>query len=130
MTDLYPAAPVLIVDDEKMSLTALDFLLRIDGITNTVLCNDSRNVQTELEKQNFSAVLLDLSMPHLSGLELLLYIRNNYPDIPTIVVTGQTSVQKAMKCLTLGAFEYILKPVDRYRLIKRVWEAIETRASA
>ena len=76
----YPAAPLLIVDDEQAFLHSAEFLLAAEGLHNVVLCPDSRQVMTLLGGREFSVVLLDLSMPHVSGHELLPRIVEEHPE--------------------------------------------------
>ena len=71
MAAVYPSAPALIVDDEENTLHSLSIILSVAGINNTVLCQDSRKVKPLLSQNTFSVVTLDLTMPHISGQELL-----------------------------------------------------------
>jgi DNA-binding NtrC family response regulator len=66
-------------------------------------------------------------MPHISGEELLPMIIADYPEIPVVVVTGSNDVDTAVKCMQHGAFDYILKPVEKSRLIGGVKRAVELR---
>jgi DNA-binding NtrC family response regulator len=72
-------------------------------------------------------MLLDLKMPYISGEELLPMITADYPEIPVVVVTGSNDVDTAVKCMQNGAFDYILKPVEKSRLIGGVKRAVELR---
>ena len=65
-------------------------------------------------------MLLDLWMPHVSGEELLQKITADYPDVPVIVVTGADDVETAVRCMRQGAFDYIVKPVEKSRLVSSV----------
>jgi DNA-binding response OmpR family regulator len=62
-------------------------------------------------------MLLDLRMPHISGEELLPKIISEYPEVPVIVVTGANDVETAVKCMQHGAFDYIVKPIEKSRLV-------------
>jgi DNA-binding NtrC family response regulator len=66
-------------------------------------------------------------MPHISGEELLPMITSDYPEIPVVVITGANDVDTAVKCMQHGAFDYILKPVEKSRLIGGVKRAVELR---
>ena len=125
---LFPADPVLLVDDEELALSAADFALRSQGITNLASCRDAREVPGLLEAGRFAAVLLDLTMPHLSGRELLPAIVQEHPELPVIVLTGANDVETAVRCMKDGAFDYLLKPVDESRLQSAVRRAIEIGA--
>jgi CheY-like chemotaxis protein len=119
-----PRDPILIVDDEEQTLKSVDAVLKMNGMGNTVLCNDSRTVVSQLEHFRFSAVLLDLSMPAMSGVELLTMIGEQYPETPVIVATAQNSFQTAVQCMKLGAFDYLVKPVNKDALLLSVRRAI------
>jgi DNA-binding NtrC family response regulator len=122
-----PEWPVLAVDDEAQALEGVGRVLAAVGITNVIPCEDSRKVADILAGQDVSVVLLDLSMPHLSGEELLPKIVSAYPEVPVIVVTGVNDVDKAVHCMREGAFDYMVKPVERSRLQSGVRRAIELR---
>ncbi len=127
-TPLLPHHPILLVDDEPHALASFDIALRSQGISNTVRCQDSREVAPLLEKQEVEVILLDLMMPHVSGQEILTHIARTNPDIPVIIVTGVNEVETAVQCIRDGAFDYVLKPVDGERLITSINRAIEMRS--
>jgi DNA-binding NtrC family response regulator len=66
-------------------------------------------------------------MPHVSGEELLPVINADFPEIPVIIITGANDVETAVKCMKHGAFDYMVKPVEKSRLIGGVKRAIELR---
>lgn len=123
-TAAYPEAPILLVDDEEQALKSYDLTLRYNGYTNTIRCQDSRRVQDILAERQVSLVMLDLCMPHVTGEELLEYIGGAYPDIPVIVVTGYNEVDRAVRCMRAGSMEYLVKPVERERLLPAVESAV------
>lgn len=127
MQSLFPMNPVLLVDDEPHTLSSFDIALKSSGINNTIRCHDSRNVMSIINEQEIELILLDLIMPHISGQEILTRISEDYPEIPIIIITGVNEVDSAVLCLKLGAFDYILKPVDMDRLVPAVKRAIEVR---
>ena len=121
----YPYLPVLLVDDEVQALNSFETVLSSARIKNCIQCRDSREVLPLLSKQEIEVILLDLRMPFLSGEELLPVIISEYPEIPVIVVTGANDVETAVKCMQAGAFDYMVKPVEKSRLIAGVRRAIE-----
>ncbi|HIJ78043.1 MAG TPA: sigma-54-dependent Fis family transcriptional regulator [Deltaproteobacteria bacterium] len=125
---LYPPHPILLVDDEPHALASFDIALRSQGINNTIRCNDSREVAGYLKNNDIEVVLLDLMMPHVSGQEILADIMHNYPDIPTIIVTGVNEVESAVESIRNGAFDYVLKPVEIERLLPSIKRALEIRS--
>ena len=105
----YPANPILLVDDELPWLRSLSLALREStGISNIVKCSDSREVINVLRNKEVSLVLLDLTMPHLSGQELLPMITEEFPEIPVIVLSGLNQIDTAVCCIQLGAFDYFV----------------------
>lgn len=125
MTPNNPALPVLIVDDEMESLDGFELMLNSNGFNHIITCQESRQVMAFLEKNEPSVILLDLSMPHLSGQDLLNRISIDHPHIPMIIVTGRNEVETAVACMTRGAFDYMVKPVEQGRLISGVRRAVE-----
>jgi len=121
----YPHLPIMLVDDEPQALTSLEMTLRSASMNNFICCQDSRDVLSVLARQEIEIMLLDLWMPHLSGEELLRQITADYPDVAVVVITGANDVETAFRCMQEGAFDYIVKPVERSRLISSVRRAIE-----
>ena len=122
---LYPEFGVLLVDDETSFLRSLSITLeRSGGITNTHRCSDSREVMDILQQQSIGLVLLDLTMPHLSGQDLLAMITEQHPGIAVIIISGLNQVESAVKCLQQGAFDYFVKTSEEGRLIEGIKRAI------
>jgi DNA-binding NtrC family response regulator len=120
---LYPAAPVLLVDDEAQFLASAVFILKGAGINNVVTCSDSRRVMSLLEAQAFSVVLLDLSMPHIAGIDLLPEILARFPGTPVIIISAANDTETEVRCLGQGALAYLLKPLHGDSLIAVVKQA-------
>ena len=127
MTSLYPQLPVLMVDDEVQALNSFELVLRSSSVNNIIRCQDSRNVIAIFSSQEIEVMMLDLSMPHVSGEELLSRVIKDYPEVPVIVITGSNDVDTAVACMKTGAFDYMVKPVEKSRLISGVKRAIELR---
>jgi len=124
---LFPEDPVVIVDDELKILEGFTIILKMAGINNIVCIQDSRQVMSYIEQNQIELILLDLTMPIVSGEELLEETTNRFPEIPSIIVTGNNEIDIAVKCMQKGALDYILKPVEESRLIGSVKKAIELR---
>jgi DNA-binding NtrC family response regulator len=127
MTSLYPQLPVLMVDDEVQALNSFEMVLRSANMNHLVRCQDSRDVMAIFSSQEIEVMMLDLSMPHVSGEELLSMVTKGYPEVPVIVITGSNDVDTAVACMKTGAFDYMVKPVEKSRLISGVKRAIELR---
>jgi len=123
--NLYPPFGILLVDDEPAWLLSLSVSLeRCAGITNIITCRDSREVIKTIERQEIGLVILDLVMPHLGGEEVLALIREQHPEITTIVISGMNQLETAVRCMKMGAFDYYVKTDDEDRLINGVMRAI------
>jgi DNA-binding NtrC family response regulator len=124
-TDLIPENPILIVDDEESVISSLTTILKSHGLNNIIGCQDSRDVMKLMNSAKIEVILLDLTMPNITGNELLLEIHERYPHIPVIVVTGTNEVKAAVDCMKAGAFDYMVKAVEENRLVSGVKRAIE-----
>lgn len=123
--DRYPTFSILLVDDEPAWLRSLSMTLEgRGGLTNLLQCDDSRRVPEILASEPVGLVLLDLTMPHLSGEKLLARIREEYPQVQVIVVSGLNQVETAVRCVQLGAFDYFVKTVEEERLLEGVLRAV------
>jgi len=127
ITSTYPHLPILMVDDELQTLNSFEYVLRSANMNNIIRCQDSRDVMGIFSAQEIEAMMLDLSMPHVTGEELLSMVKKDFPEVPVIVITGSNDVETAVSCMKTGAFDYMVKPVEKSRLISGVKRAIELR---
>jgi DNA-binding NtrC family response regulator len=116
---------VLIVDDEEEIRSSVRAALLLDGITNFVECADGDKACDLVSERSFAVVVLDLNLPGLSGVELLQHVLEERPETPVIVATGTGDLETAVRCMRVGAFDYLSKPIDRTRLITSTRHAIE-----
>lgn len=124
---VYPAYPVLIVDDEQNFLNSLDFELQSAGLNNVECCVDSREVLGKLRSKKYSVVLLDLLMPHITGDELLPQIVEEFPELPVIVVTAFIDNETIIHCLKNGAFDCHTKPINTRELIRTIQDTLDLK---
>ena len=120
---LYLPYEMLIVDDESMHLTLFERYLQKAGFSNIVTCSESDKVLSLIEKNAIKLVLLDLNMPVISGYDLLLIIKDKFPDVVTLIVSGENDFETAISCMKNGAFDYILKPIIHKEFISRIIKA-------
>lgn len=125
--DKNPHIPILLVDDEEKACNYYRSALKTAFINNVIYCRDSREVMPLLETGDFKVIILDLLMPYLSGKELLSRIIKDFPHIPVIMLTAVDELETAVDCMKTGAFDYIVKPVEKNRLISSIKRAIELR---
>jgi DNA-binding NtrC family response regulator len=100
-------------------------MLKSAGIKNIVTLDDSRKVMPFLSENRAALVVLDLSMPYISGIEILVKINSDYPEIPVIIVTATNELATAVECMKSGAYDYLLKPVEKNRLISAIKKTLE-----
>ncbi|MDX1699295.1 MAG: sigma-54 dependent transcriptional regulator [Melioribacteraceae bacterium] len=117
---LNPNNPILLVDDEDYFLSSAELILNANRLNNIEKCSDSRNVMKLLKTNEYSLVVLDINMPHISGKEILPKIIENNPELPVLIITAINDVENAVECMKLGAFDYLVKPVDDERLITSI----------
>ena len=127
MTNSSTTPAILLVDDEKHILFSYSLLLRSAGIENVLTVKDSRQVMPLIIKKNIAVIVLDLVMPHVSGMELLGRIRTEFPHIPVIVMTALNELENAVECMKSGAADYLVKPVEESRFISSVQKALDLR---
>src|SRR5260370_41735029 len=113
-------AEILVVDDDDLIRDTLYDLPSPEYQCQTA--ETAEKALTRLEAETFDVVLTDISMPGLSGLELLGSVLQMYPKTPVIIISGISDQEHAEGLIKLGAFDYLLKPFRR--------EAFETSASS
>jgi len=116
---------VLIVDDEADILNSFELCLRASGIDSVICCQSPADALRVIDEQPLGAVVLDLSMPGVSGQEILGYVRETRPELPVVVATGVESIESAVECMKQGALDYLAKPVEEERLVASVRTALE-----
>jgi DNA-binding NtrC family response regulator len=118
-------AEILIVDDDDVIRDTLDELLSSDYKCETV--ETAEKALDKLAAATFDVVLTDISMPGLSGRELLQRVLQDYPHTPVIIISGFSDQDQAEELIKLGAFDYLLKPFRLEVVEKSVKRALEFR---
>ncbi|OGF45274.1 MAG: hypothetical protein A2231_11120 [Candidatus Firestonebacteria bacterium RIFOXYA2_FULL_40_8] len=117
---------ILIVDDEKNILEAFKFLLQDKY---KVLTTDSgKDALKILDEVEVDIVLLDIMMPDMDGLEVLGKIKEKYPSIEVVMVTATKTVTTAVKAMKLGAYDYLVKPVDNDDILISIQRIVKKRS--
>lgn len=115
---------VLIADDEVEFASTLKTRLELRNfLTDHV--NSGKAALEAVAREKPDVLLLDLKMPDLDGLEVLARIRQDYPDLTVFILTGHGSFEAGKEGMKLGANDYIMKPVDLNRLIKKIEDALQ-----
>ena len=118
------ALRVLLVDDEESYLETAAKIFRRKGV-DVELCSIGRNVVEILQTKKCQVVVLDLKMPGMTGQEVLREIKGSLPNVQVIILTGHATSDDAAVCLTSGAFDFLIKPVEMSHLLDRVNTAYE-----
>ena len=113
---------LLVVDDDIQMLSALEAALRRKGHVVETASNGLEAV-AKLDSP-FQAVITDLRMPGMNGLELLASLRRLAPVVPSIMLTAHGSIETYLKACSLGVFEYVNKPVTAQELGRIVKAAL------
>src|SRR6266853_817021 len=116
---------ILVVDDDDTIRDTLYDLLSEDYVCQTA--ETAEKAFARLEADVYDVVLTDISMPGLSGLELLGHVRQKFPDTPVIIISGIGDQEHAQGLIKLGAFDFLLKPFSLDVVDKSVTRAVEYR---
>ena len=101
-------ADILIVDDDKLIRDTLYELLSVEH--SCKIADTAEQALAKLAAQSFDVLLTDISMPGLSGSELLRRVAQTYPRTAVIIVSGINDEERAQELIQLGAFDYLVKP--------------------
>ncbi len=120
------SARILIVDDEEIVIKSC---FRILGDSNHAVdaAHSGREALKKVDENEYDVIVLDIMMPGMDGLEVLQQVKERYPDVDVIMVTGLSQVATAVKAMKLGAFDYLSKPFDPDELKHVVDRALEHR---
>lgn len=118
---------ILVVDDEENLTLVLEAMLARAGY-DVISTNDSVQACEWVSEEQFDLIITDLSMPKRSGLELLEHCKRVRPTVPVMMITAFGTIETAVKALKLGAFDYVMKPVDQDDLLKRIEHALKSNS--
>jgi DNA-binding NtrC family response regulator len=117
---------VLIVDDDPALLQALPAALRMRMAGLTIDTAESGTMAlNQITARDYDAIVTDIKMPGIDGLELLAEIRTHRPDTPTLMMTGHGEHDLVVQALRAGAYDFIQKPIDRDYFVASLRRAIE-----
>ena len=113
----------LVVDDDPSILNLISTFLRDYGYL-VVGCSNAREALVALEKKRFDVVLADITMPEVSGIDLIEKTHTINKEIPVILMTGDPDLNKAIEAIKKGAFDFIVKPYNPEYLIHSLKKAV------
>ncbi|MDA8098171.1 MAG: sigma-54 dependent transcriptional regulator [Nitrospiraceae bacterium] len=108
-------ASVLLVDDDQSLRRVIEFSLVEGGFSVTAVASGEEGLE-QFSKARFDAVITDITMPGMSGIDLLRAVHTSEPGTPVIIITAYGTVESAVEAMKLGAFDYITKPFNRDEL--------------
>ena len=118
---------VLLVDDEEDFLSTVIKRLRKRDV-NALGAGSGEEALQMLEQNPVDVVLLDVKMPGMDGVQTLREIKNHFPLIEVIMLTAHASMEVAIQGMELGAFDYLMKPVEIDELLYKIQDASEKKA--
>ena len=113
---------VLLVDDEVDFLETLTKRLRRRNV-NTFEAKNGHEAFQVLKDESIDVVVLDVKMPGIDGMQALREIKRLYPSVEVIMLTGHANVEVALEGMELGAFDYLMKPMDTDELLYKIQDA-------
>ncbi len=119
---------ILVVDDEEATLKSARRLLRAKGHEEVLTATNGVDALELLGEHEIAVMVLDLIMPRMDGESVLVEVSKRKPDLPVIVITADYDVPTVVRCMKLGAMDYLLKPVDPSQLVAAVERAMEESA--
>jgi DNA-binding NtrC family response regulator len=117
---------ILVIDDEDIVRTSCSRALVPEGHEVKAAKNGLDGLKM-ISEEKFDLVLTDLKMPDMDGIEVLRRIKEGWPEVEVIIITGYQTVDTAVKSIKLGAFDYIEKPFTPDALIAAVAKALDRK---
>jgi len=129
VTETAPGPALLVVDDNEDNRYTLIQRLRRLRYTDVTTANDGREALARLAERDFDLVLLDVMMPEMNGYEVLERLRadDRLHEVPVIMISAVDQVESVVRCIELGAADYLPKPFDPAILKARVGACLERK---
>lgn len=115
---------VLMIDDDRVIGRLVNTWLAADGVTVDLVA-DGAHVAEAVTRAAYDAVLLDVHLPGTDGMTLLRRLRRTHPRVPVVMLTAEADPTKIVEAMQLGAFDYMVKPIEPRRLRTVARNAIE-----
>jgi len=120
---------VLLIDDEEDFISPIVKKLKKRHIV-VETASDAEAGLRKLSEINIDVVVLDVKMPGMDGISCLAEIKKRYPLIEVIMLTGHANMEAAVDGMNLGAFDYLMKPMEFDELVFKLQDAVKTRRLA
>lgn len=116
---------ILIVDDNEINAILLAQTLKVKGYSSIRALSGAEALAVLRDRTDISLVLADIMMPEMDGLELLQKIKEEWRDLPVIMCSAVTDLDRVRQAVMLGCDSYIVKPVDRELLVQKIAHALK-----
>lgn len=121
---------ILVVDDEEHVRKTVRMVLTRAGYDVVEAEDGEKGIQAIKSDDNplmVDMILCDVRMPKINGVEAITYFRSQFPSVPVVVMTGHPDVKSATAFMKQGVVDYLVKPVEKDKLVAVVQEAIKQR---
>ena len=115
---------ILVVDDEDIVLESCQAILEVEGF-EVILVPSADKAIEEMKNDNFTLLLIDVKMPKHDGMYLMEKIKEQWPGIPIIVMSGYYTTETIKEAFEMGAAKFIAKPFEPDELVKTVRQIIK-----
>jgi two-component system chemotaxis response regulator CheY len=116
---------VLLVDDNSLIRDVLRIILRSDGYKTIVEASNGQQAIAQCKKHNPGLVLLDINMPKMDGLQALKAIRNEFPTTKVLMVSAESTMDKVLEAISLGASGFVVKPLNQANVLDSIGMALK-----
>lgn len=113
---------VLLIDDEQDFLTVMSERMKARDMEVST-ATSAKEALEKVEAESFDAVILDLMMPEVDGIETLKMLKKKNPELQVILLTGHATVEKGIEAMKLGAMDLVEKPADISTLTEKIKKA-------
>lgn len=117
---------ILIVDDEARMAESIKEYFQPEGLESDLASNGQEG-RRKLEENAYDALVSDLRMPGMDGMQLLRWVKEEGPDIPVIMISAHGDIRDAVDAMREGAYDYLVKPFDPDELLLKVRKAVDNR---
>ncbi|MCJ7774188.1 MAG: response regulator [Desulfobacterales bacterium] len=117
---------ILLVDDEEDFVKTLSERINMRNLKSEVALNGEEALKV-VKDEVPDVMVLDLKMPGIDGLEVLRRVKKQYPDVQVIILTGHGSEKDEKEARSIGAFDYLNKPIEVDSLIKKIKKAYDSK---
>lgn len=118
-------ARILLIEDDESVASALHDLLKDEGFTVTTSTDPAEGLATA-QSSTFDVIVTDLQMPGISGLEVIEQLQAAKPHLPVILITAYHTTEVAIRAIKLGAYDYVLKPIDPPEFLRILKRALDS----